>query len=66
MSNFIRGAYNEGMYKALYEAGLVKKANLREVRKLIEEGMTEEEAWSQTYPEKPLPPNIKEMLEEKE
>ena len=66
MSNAIRIAYNEGMYRALHEAGLIKEANMDKVRKLVDEGMTEEEAWSETYPGKPLPPNIKEMLEEEE
>ena len=64
MSNAIKIAYNEGMYRALYEAGLIKEADMDQVRKLVAEGMTEEEAWSKTYPGKPLPPNIKEMLEE--
>jgi hypothetical protein len=64
MSNAIKVAYNEGMYQALVDAGLVKEANIEQVRKFVKDGMSVEEAWTKAYPGKPVPPNIKELLEE--
>jgi len=64
MSNIIKYAYEEGMRRALADAGLLKLANIDNVRRFIKEGLTPEEAWAKAYPGQALPENLEELLEE--
>ncbi len=60
--NLIKHAYNAGMQRALFDAGLLKEANIDNVKRFIKEGLSPSEAWAKAYPGEPAPENLEELL----
>ena len=62
MEDYIKTAYSSGVARALSDYGLLKQANIENVKRFMAEGLSKEEAWKKAYPGEPIPDELDAIL----